>query len=127
MDSTSVIVVGAEIFSAPGAHEGLIIGVVTAVAACSIFGTIGLILVRKVDTPKLPMLLQLPGLILGIIAAILGLVLSLTNQSPGLALGLLAGGLLALTDSGMLLFVIGKVHRQTHQAMNKTGNRRGMR
>jgi hypothetical protein len=89
------------------AMTGLVIGLVSAAVVCSLPGVASILLATRSKSPRLAILLQIPVVIIGLALTLFGLALFLTKTSPPLALGLLAGGGLAVLES--CAYVLGSI------------------
>jgi Ca2+/Na+ antiporter len=94
------------------ATTGLVIGILSAAAGCSLPGVASILLARRSESPRLAILLQVPVVIIGLTLALVGVALFLPQKSPPLALGLLAGGGLAVLESCAYILVAVAIWRQ---------------
>ncbi len=118
MDSWLMVLSADNIFQAQGAKTGLLIGLGVGSVLTMLVGFGGILLTRKTGSPRVGMLIQLVPLAIGLCSATAGLVLMLLQEIPPVSSGLLAGGLLAVVESGVFMFVCVADWRQ-HQRPNR--------
>jgi len=106
------IMAAGNIFKAPGAEIGLVIGVVAATILCILPGVAGILMARQSESPRAAVLLQLAPLAAGCISALAGLLLMLLKKSPAVSVGLQVGGVLAVLDSCCFMVVVAANWRQ---------------